>query len=76
MFFRDQDGQVALDFLGEAVLSNLEPDLARNLATGAWRYTQSALNDSRNGSNSRILEKYEWLAAYMRPRLLAWGVTP
>jgi hypothetical protein len=74
MMFLDRDGKIALDFLGDEVRETLEPNFARELAAGAWRYARAAQARAHHRNDGRVAEKYDWLVEYMRPRLANWGV--
>lgn len=72
MIFPDSDGEPALDFMGPEVLQTLDPALARQLVGDAWTYATRALEAARTLGDAKRIRKYEWLVAYMTPRIVGW----
>jgi len=77
LFFDDADGQVALDFMGDAVRSLFsDSGFAEQLGSRTWRFVLAASRAAKQKGDGRVLAKYEWLFEYLRPRIILWGVKP
>jgi hypothetical protein len=74
--FTDDDGKLALDFMGEGIRECIESGFAQRLAADAWSYALKAQSKARQGGSPRVAQKYDWLVSYMRSRLKIWGVSP
>jgi len=71
MFFRDEDGKMALDFYGEIARETFG-DPARVMGQKAWTYATAAERVARERGDAKVVGKYERLIAYMEPRRRHW----
>lgn len=71
-FIEDEDGQVFLDFIGEALRKKVPLSSAKHLVEQAWSYVQGIVAAGVTDRSIRL--KYEWLANYIESRLHLWEI--